>query len=183
VNQISELGAIGTPYATLWNVLGFGVTGLLLAVVGAVLAGAVGPKRSIAVSAARLMLILAGIALVGQGLIPAEMVDGAADIESAYTRGHFLSSLVTGLAWMIGASLLVRPMSRNERWRGWHVVGIALMLLTIAAAITLRDALPAGLAQRLGNVGFFAWYVLMSVKLVRSGAEAAGNDEAPLAAA
>ena len=34
VNDISELGAIGTPKAAVWNVVGFIVPGLCLAIVG-----------------------------------------------------------------------------------------------------------------------------------------------------
>ena len=184
VNTISELGAIGTPYAALWNIVGFGLTGLLLTVVGAVVAGAVGRRKSTASSIARLLLILAGIAIAGQGLIPAEMVDGVADIESPYTRGHFVSSLVSAGAWVLGALLLVGPMKRDARWRGWSMVSIALVLLTVVAAVTLRGALPAGLAQRLGNAVFLSWYVLMSLKLIWLGSESSvGQDEARRAAA
>ena len=38
VNDISELGAIGTPNAALWNVVGFVVPGFCLAVVGRAIA-------------------------------------------------------------------------------------------------------------------------------------------------
>ena len=37
-NTISELGAAGTPYANLWNLIGFGLSGILLALVGAMIA-------------------------------------------------------------------------------------------------------------------------------------------------
>jgi len=44
-------------------------------------------------------------------------------------------------------------------------------------------ALPDGLAQRLGNVVFLSWYLLVSFKLVRSGREdAMGHDGARAAA-
>jgi hypothetical protein len=45
-NTISELGALGTPNATLWNLIGFIVPGLLLAVAGGTIAVSVGSKRS-----------------------------------------------------------------------------------------------------------------------------------------
>lgn len=38
VNTISELGAVGTPHATVWNVLGFVIPGALVAISGAAIA-------------------------------------------------------------------------------------------------------------------------------------------------
>jgi hypothetical membrane protein len=51
----------------------------------------------------------------------------------------------------------------------WNVLGFMLPGVLIAitgAAIALRGTLPDGLAQRIGNAFFCAWFVLMSLKLV-----------------
>ena len=103
VNTISELGALGTPHAWLWNLLGFIVTGLLLAVVGNAIPRFVARERSVLVLLSRLMLILAGLAIAGQGLIPAAMSGGVADVSSPYTQGHFVSSLISAGAWILGS--------------------------------------------------------------------------------
>jgi hypothetical protein len=60
-------------------------------------------------------------------------------------------------------------MKRSPSWYGWHVVSIVVVVLTLGASLTLRGALPDGLAQRLGNAIFFVWFVLMSVKLIQLG--------------
>lgn len=166
-NTISELGAVGTPYATAWNVLGFIIPGLLLAIVGAVIARAANTTPSLLRTFATVLLVLSGLAIAGQGVMPAEMANGVADVTSASTRGHFISSLVSGVAWAVGALLLVGPMRRNASWRGLHIVSVALVVLTLVAAFTLRGTLPDGLAQRIGNAFFCIWFVVVSLKLVR----------------
>ncbi len=166
VNTISELGALGTPHAWLWNLFGFIVTGLLLAVVGNAIPRIVTREGSMVVVLSRLMLILAGLAIAGQGLIPAAMSGGVADVTSPYTQGHFVSSLVSGGAWILGVLLLVGPMRRNPEWRGWPIISIGLVLLTVLASIGLRGAMPDGLAQRLGNVIFMGWYVAIALKVI-----------------
>lgn len=166
-NTLSELGAAGTPYAAFWNVFGFIVPGIMLAIVGLTIGRVVIPQPSMRRVLVSLLLALAGLAVAGQGLFPAEMIDGVADVGSTATRAHFISSLLSGAAWGAGVLLLVGPMKRNPHWRGFHVVGIALLLLTLAASLGLRAAVPDGLAQRIGNSFFCMWFVVMSVQLIR----------------
>jgi hypothetical protein len=58
-------------------------------------------------------------------------------------------------------------MKRSPDWRSLRVVSIVLVLLALVAAFALRGTLPDGLAQRLGNAIFFAWFVLTSLKLMQ----------------
>jgi hypothetical membrane protein len=167
VNTISELGARGTPNATVWNVVGFIVPGLLLALAGGAIAHSIGREKSALRTLSSLLLVLSGLAIAGQGIIPAEMTKGVADITSPYTRGHFISSVISGAAWAIGVLLLTGPMRRSPEWRGWRIVSIVLVLLALVASFALRGTLPDGLAQRLGNAIFFTWFVLTSVKLIQ----------------
>jgi hypothetical membrane protein len=167
MNTISELGARGTPNATWWNVVGFIVPGVLLALVGGVIAHSIDRDQSGLRSLSGLLLVLSGLAIAGQGIIPADMTNGVADITSPYTRGHFISSLVAAAAWSIGVLLLTGPMKRSPEWRRLRVVSIVLVLLALVASFALRGTLPDGLAQRLGNAIFFTWFVLTSLKLIQ----------------
>lgn len=164
-NTISELGAAGTPYAGLWNLIGFGLFGVLLAIVGAYIARESHGTSSVSRMVATALLAISGLAVAGQGFFPAEMANGVADVTSASTRAHFVSSLVSGAAWIIGALMLVRPMSRNPSWKGLHIVSVVLVGLVIVASF-LRGTLPDGLAQRIGNAFFCFWFVVMSFRLV-----------------
>jgi len=165
-NTLSELGAVGTPHATAWNVLGFIIPGVLLSIAGASIARTANPEPSVSRTLATILLVLSGLAVAGQGVMPAEMINGVADVTSTTTRGHFISSLISGAAWAIGALLLVGPMKRNPNWRGLYIISAVLVLLTLVGSFALRGALPDGLAQRIGNAFFCAWFILMSLKLV-----------------
>jgi hypothetical membrane protein len=180
-NTISELGAVGTPHATAWNVLGFIIPGSLLAIVGAVIARTANAEPSVSRTFATALLVLSGLAVAGQGLMPAEMIDGVADVSSSSTRGHFISSLISAAAWAIGALLLVGPMKRNPNWRSLHIVSVVLVVLALVASFALRGSVPDGLAQRIGNAFFCAWFIAMSLQLLRLGphvAEATRSEEA-----
>ena len=167
VNTISELGAVGTPHATAWNVFGFIIPGLLLAIAGAAIARTANPEPSLSRTLATVLLVLCGLAISGQGVMPAEMANGVADVTSTSTRGHFISSLISGAAWAVGALLLVGPMKRNRNWQSLYIVSAVLVALTLVASFTLRGTLPDGLAQRIANAFFCVWFILMSLKLVR----------------
>ena len=166
VNTISELGAVGTPHATAWNVLGFIIPGVLLAVVGGAIARTANEEPSLSRAVATVLLVVSGLAVAGQGVMPAEMINGVADVTSASTRAHFISSLVSGAAWAVGALLLVAPMRRNPNWQGLYLVSAILVVLTLVASFALRGTLPDGLAQRIATALFCAWFIVMSLKLV-----------------
>ncbi|HEY7447136.1 MAG TPA: DUF998 domain-containing protein [Vicinamibacterales bacterium] len=173
VNTISELGAVGTPHATAWNVLGFIIPGILLALTGATIARTANMEPSLSRTLATVLLVLCGLAIAGQGVMPAEMANGVADVTSVSTRGHFISSLISAATWVVGALLLVGPMKRNPNWQSLHIVSAALVALTLVASFALRGTLPDGLAQRIGNAFFCVWFILMSLKLVRLEAQLA----------
>lgn len=166
-NTISELGAVGTPHAAAWNILGFIIPGAIFGLVGAVVARTAITRRSMYRTLAVLVFVIAGLGTVGQGLMAAKMVNGVADVTSISTRHHFISSLISGIAWAVGALMLVGPMKRNPSWRGLYKVNLVLVVLTIATSTALRGALPDGLAQRVGDGVFCAWFVVMSLKLMR----------------
>jgi len=176
INTISELGALGTPYNKLWNIAGFMVTGVLLAFVGVIVTQSVRRDRALLSTLSGILLALAGLAIAGQGLIPAEMNGGVADISSPYTRGHFISSLASGGAWIFGTLLLIGQMKKNPQWRNMYIITIICVLLVVLSSIVLRGKLPDGLAQRVGNVIFLAWYFLASIRLIKLGGSESLSD-------
>ena len=167
VNAVSELGALGTPNALLWNVTGFITPGLLLTIAGGAVAASVSPKRCRSV--AFWLLVLSGLGFSGTGFIPAEIEDGVALVTSPYTRGHFIMSLVHGIAWLVAVLVLFRPMRQNSDWRGLAYVSVALTLLTLMASFALRGRLSDALVQRVAGAIYFAWFVVMSLRLFKLG--------------
>jgi hypothetical protein len=60
-------------------------------------------------------------------------------------------------------------MRRNPDWRGLAYVNVALALLTLLASFALRGSLSDALVQRVAGAIYFAWFVVMSVKLIKLG--------------
>jgi hypothetical membrane protein len=148
-NAVSELGALGSPLALLWNLIGFIVPGILLAIAGGAVAASVGgkPRRTVAFW----LLIISGLGFAGTGLIPAELENGVALVTSPFTKGHFIMSLIQGIAWLIAALLLVRPMQRHSEWRSLTYINVALVMATVGASFALRGRLSDALVQRIAG--------------------------------
>ena len=167
LNDISELGAIGTPNAAAWNVVGFIIPGLCLAIAGMGVADAIGVKRTRSGRIAAWLLPLFGLGVAGQGLFPALMVNGAPVITSWHTRTHLIISLLSGLAWLAGTLFLIGPMMRNPKWNRWYLINIAAVLLVIIGSFGRGGSIPDGLIQRVVDGIVFAWFILVSIQLIR----------------
>jgi hypothetical membrane protein len=163
-NGISELGALGTPQALLWNVVGFMGPGVLLAITGKAIADSIGTSSGSA-RVAGWLLVAFGLTAAGQGLFPASMTGGTV-LVTWHTRTHLIVSLISGVTWIAATLLFIAPMRRDSGWRGWHFVNAAAVLLVIANALIASRFVPYGLAQRLGDAIVFGWFAGASLKLV-----------------
>jgi hypothetical membrane protein len=168
LNDISELGAIGTPNAAVWNVLGFIFPGLCLAIVGRAIVDTIDTKRRRSGRVAAWLLPLFGLGVAGQGLFPALMESGVPVITSWHTRTHLIISLISGFAWLIGVLLVIPSMRRNPEWDRWYLINIAAVLLAIAGSFGRGGGLPDGLVQRVVDAIVFAWFVAVSIKLTQA---------------
>jgi hypothetical protein len=95
------------------------------------------------------------------------MVDGQPLVTSWVTRGHLILSLISGVAWLVALLLLITPMKRSSGWRGWDILNIAAVFLVIVSALILGGRRPGGLAQRLVDAIVFAWFLIVSIRLIR----------------
>lgn len=100
---ISELSAFGAPNALAWNLIGFIIPGILLAVCGSGITRRVDGRRT----SLYWLLILSGLGFSGAGVFPAVMQDGSPAMELAWTMGHVIMSFVSGFPWVIASALLV----------------------------------------------------------------------------
>jgi hypothetical protein len=57
-------------------------------------------------------------------------------------------------------------MQRHPDWRSLTYVNIALVLATLMASFALRGRLSDALIQRIAGAIYFAWFVVMSVRLI-----------------
>lgn len=147
---ISELGAIGAPNMLAWNLIGFILTGILLALAGGEIGRAAG--RPIA----RVLLLLSGLAFAATA-IPADMSDYGAPS----TIAHLSASLASLGTWL--AALMWLAVRGGNAWPA--VRWLALIgFLVFAAAFTLHAApsVSGGLAQRAAFAAYLGWYFAMS---------------------
>jgi hypothetical membrane protein len=168
---ISELGAFGAPHASAWNLIGFIAPGVLLAICGAGLATSIeGPGRN---TAGYWLLITSGVGFAGAGLIPTEMREGSPLMQSPFTIGHVLMTLVSGIPWVIAAFLLIGQVKQNRAWaRSRRIVMLLAMACVAGLAVNiLAPAVPVlaqrpGVAQRISFGIYFAWFLIMAVQLL-----------------
>lgn len=150
---VSELGALGTPNAVLWNVFGFGLVGVCLTLSGFQAARLIKPDSKVA----SVTLLLSGVAFALTA-IPADMND-----LSAFTsRGHIVASVATGGLWFIGAACLVGGNAAGK----YHFNFVTLAsLFAVVVTILIRgaDVMMPGYGQRLSLLVYFVWFAYVSV--------------------
>ncbi len=167
---VSELGVIGAPHAVAWNLIGFIVPGLLLALFGAGLATAIDGRRR----ALWWLLVLSGLCFAGAGVIPGEMRDGSPMMDSPLTVGHLLFANLAPLFWAIASFVMIGRVKKNPSWKPfttlatvYAVVGVGGFLLGIIASAAIPDlAGMPGLVQRFCFAFYFGWALIMSFHLL-----------------
>jgi hypothetical membrane protein len=171
---VSELGAFNTPLNLAWNLTGFGLAGLLLAVFGWQLGllGRPNPGRGAMDWITALLLASLGLSLVLSGILPADL----ADRKGTATQLHIVGGMV-GLLWVPGT--FVWAARRYRHWRAGALVTAGAGLLFIAA-MGLNGVLPGGLAQRARFAVVLGWALVIGLLLLRSARAAAGTrDQTP----
>lgn len=154
---VSELGAFGAPHALLWNLLGFGLTGLLILLFGT------GLQRLLTRQGVK---STGGWAVIALGLFfaaTAVPADFERRLESPWTQAHALFVLLGPVAFLWGAIVWPGALASLGVSRGSRLVCIAagwLMLPAFASNAFLTQA--PGLGQRLGFLAMFAWCYALS---------------------
>lgn len=161
---VSELGAFGAPHAVAWNIIGFIVPGLLLAVCGGSVALAIDGRRSLLFW----LLVISGLGFAGAGVFPAEMRNGIPQMQSPWTAGHVSMISLSGFLWVIAAFLLASRVRRSARWRRLLPISLALAVAAVfglglnvfGGSIPMLADAP-GLVQRLAFAVYFGWFLVV----------------------
>lgn len=151
---VSFLGLVGSPNALAFNVLGYGLPGVLLAWAGW------GIGRAAAGWLTAAVLSLVGVSVALSGVFPADLDNRT----GLLTQTHIAASML-GMPGVAGWLLLaVRSWRRDRALAVWGALGVALFLavLVASAAIDL-----GGLAQRMRFAVALGWYVGAALILAR----------------
>lgn len=158
---VSELGSLDAPHWQVFNLLGYVLPGLLIG------AFAWGLSTNFASGfALRLpfaLLAASGLLLALSGIFPMDMAHRLAPGSLV----HQVGALGSGLAWLLSAFILGRPLRRNPAWAGLVRPLLGLVWATIALILLVGTVSPAtpGLGQRVAFAGYFGFILVLARRL------------------
>lgn len=155
-HPVALLGAYGVPNAKGFNVLGCIVPGLLATLMALRLLSRLPADSRWSLRVAGQLLVLAGLAFAGMGLLPLDPqdLDGAASQAQASAWMVWILAFVSGTLMLgIGGWRRVPALAR---------LAVACGLLAAVSGFALQGAVPAAVAQR---IAFAAWAVWLAAAL------------------
>lgn len=171
-HPLGHLGAMQARGATLWNLCGFMLPGLLLFIFALAFEAAM--KRDGAGRGGRIgtgLLMLSALAFTAQGLLPFDLED-----PDALASQRHVSALVLALLGLMAGALWIAASLKSRR--GWRVlvwVGAPLAVLLLLflvwppqGFVPMLHGRP-GHAQRLIFATYFAWFALAAWMALRRG--------------
>lgn len=170
---ISELGSLDAPNLWAWNVLGYILPGLAIALLG------FGLQREFALHGVRAVvpafaLVAAGLLMTLSGVFPADM----SDFGSATTRLHTVGSFGCYAAFLVAGFWWPSRFRKVPAWRWVAAPSLVLVVLSIVTGL-LRFAGMASIGQRITFVCFFAWVALVGWALWRAAGDPRLHGDSP----
>ncbi|TWI04958.1 putative membrane protein [Luteimonas cucumeris] len=155
-DPVALLGARGMPHAWVFNLLGFVLPGLLVAIVGIRLRRELPAASAWPARIGAQLCVLAALAFAAQGLVSLD----ASDLDASRTRLHALLAMLWWLAFVPGALLLALGLRQvpGRRALAWVGVLVALALLWFVASPW--QPLSNAVAQRIAFVAWLGWAVV-----------------------
>lgn len=153
-DAISELGAVGAPRLWLWNIAGYIVPGLMLAVFGWRFVRRLRPNSRLVAA----ILAAGGLGLALAGAFPADMDNR----QGAQTLAHMAGVLLSLAGWVVGLATICVWTMRSDRAVAFTCLAA---LAATAAGFSLYWLAPGtpALVQRICFAIFFAWYLAAAV--------------------
>lgn len=161
-NAVSELGVFDAPHALAWNLIGFILVGLLIALFGAGLGRATSASGGI--DSAGLWLIVSGLGFAGAGAFPANM---EARFASPWTILHLVMSTVCFVTFIVAAFAFGKRFSRLPAWTGMARISSGTAWLAIASMLLRAMPLMPGVMQRISFGVYLLWVLIMAMALWR----------------
>jgi hypothetical membrane protein len=162
---ISELGESGAPFAGVMNLLGFGVTGILILAFVPGPYAALGKKRVVAAGCG--FIALAGALFVGMAFISCDR--GCIPVTSEGGL-HLILGLVAAIAAVAASFILAWPMRNSGRWEGiWQYSILTGILVLLLLPVFIAAGEFAGLLQRALVGIIFLWLEVIAIRTMTSG--------------
>jgi len=159
------LGALGYPGATAWNLVGYGLVGVLALLATQALYLALrdtGAGRVARIGAT--LALLAALAFIAQGIFPLD-INQAIDVGPS--RRHVAVWNLWWIAAVAGALLTAQGARRLSGWRTLLPVGMVVAGLIVMALLVGMGHLGNGWLQRIALAAWFAWLAWASLLVLR----------------
>lgn len=153
VHPLGLLGAQGIPHALAFNIVGFGVPGLIAAWVGWRLRERFAAEGGWTARIGAWLVVLSALAFAAQGLLRLD----PQDLESTASRLHGVAWMLWWLAFTPGAALLALGLRSRPRWRGLFAASALAALAVPLFAMAATAWMPAAIAHRIAFGLWFAW--------------------------
>ena len=161
VNQISELGIEGAPYAPGWNLIGFGLVGVLVLPLAWSMLMSLRPASGAGVISA--LVAVSGIGWTSLGVFAAS----PGFQPSLSTTLHFMAVTVNYLPFLIAAFVFTFKMKNKPYWKSWALFSLIMGLLGVASFFIPATILPGPVSQRLALMAYFSWLLVMGWAVYR----------------
>ena len=162
-DAISELGSLDAPDLWVWNVFGYLLPGVAIALLGMTLRQPFAASRGRSLFAAS-GLVGFGLLMALSGVFPADMTDFA----STTTRLHIVGSMGSYLAFLVAGFAYPKLFAANPRWAWASTPTLALVWLSIASGFLRFWGEMPGVGQRITFLLVFLWLALVSLALLRA---------------
>ncbi len=157
---VSELGSVDAPFRWIWNVFGYVVPGILIAIF------AVGLFQSMSRSNDRSLpligLVLSGLFMSLSGFFPADMENR----RSITSIVHMVGSIGSYIFYLVSAFTSPKLMRQTSFWRSAAMPSLILVWGTVffGGWYFVFPELP-GIGQRITFSIYFIWIILLASKL------------------
>jgi hypothetical membrane protein len=159
------LGALGYPGAVAWNVVGYGLVGMLALLATQALYTAL--RNAAAGRLARIgatLALLAALAFIAQGIYPLD-IDQA--IDAGPSRRHVAVWNLWWIAAAAGALFTAVGVRRLQGWRTLLPVGVVVAALMVITLLVGVGDLGNGWLQRIALAAWFGWLAWASLLVLR----------------
>ncbi len=162
---MSELGAVGAPYAVIMNTLGLPLLGLLTIFFAIGLHRDIGDSKDSKIGP--FLIAVSGTALVMTGIFPCD--PGCADVTFVGNM-HSAFATIAGVGMFLAPIALYPRLRSDQRWQGYLVYSLATVVLAgiISAVFGLKIFEEwTGALQRISMSLLLLWMEVIAIRLLR----------------
>lgn len=152
-HPVALLGAQGVPHALGFNLIAFALVGVLGMATGGSLLARMPAKASWRLRVGGQLIVLAGLAFLGMGMLPLD----PADLDGRASQAHATAWLLWAVAFVPGTVLIAAALrnAANTRLLAW--LSLVAGLLVAVLAFGPSGLLPQAIAQRLAFLAWVGW--------------------------